>query len=89
LNNETFNGTPEIRFYPALHFRRIFFGQQENSYHTTRIWVSSPADTMGFPDKAQLILDRFADVEDRINQSTFGRVFRLDGSGHVCNTQAF
>lgn len=38
---------------------------------------------MGFSETARFILDKFADVEDRINQSTFGRVFRLDGSGHV------
>ncbi|KAK6062389.1 permease [Seiridium cupressi] len=37
---------------------------------------------MGFSGKTQGILDKFSDIEDRINRSTFGRVFRLDGSGH-------
>lgn len=31
-------------------------------------------------DKA---MAKFAAIDDRINASTFGRVFRLDGSGHV------
>jgi hypothetical protein len=38
---------------------------------------------MGFADITQYILDRVKNVDDLINQSTFGRVFRLDGSGHV------
>ncbi|KAI0124376.1 permease family-domain-containing protein [Xylariales sp. AK1849] len=33
-------------------------------------------------DTVQLVLDKIANVEDCINASTFGRVFRLDGSGH-------
>ncbi|KAL7625551.1 hypothetical protein AAE478_004771 [Parahypoxylon ruwenzoriense] len=36
-------------------------------------------DLNGFIDKW---MAKFASVDDRINRSTFGRVFRLDGSGH-------
>ncbi|KAI5924640.1 xanthine/uracil permease family protein-like protein [Camillea tinctor] len=32
-------------------------------------------------------LDKFHDVDERVNQSTFGRVFRLDGSGHPKTVQ--
>ena len=28
-------------------------------------------------------------INDRINRSTFGRVFRLKGSGHVCFPQLY
>jgi hypothetical protein len=38
---------------------------------------------MDFSGLGQLILDKFASLEDRINQSAIGRIFRLDGSGHV------
>lgn len=29
------------------------------------------------------VIDRLRGIEDSVNTSTFGRVFRLDGSGHV------
>ncbi len=28
-------------------------------------------------------MEKFSALDQRINRSTFGRVFRLDGSGHV------
>lgn len=30
------------------------------------------------------VMDRLRGIETAVNTSTFGRVFRLDGSGHVC-----
>lgn len=30
------------------------------------------------------VMDRLRGIEMAVNTSTFGRVFRLDGSGHVC-----
>ena len=41
------------------------------------------------PDLGALVdssMNKVASIEDRINGSTFGRVFRLDGSGHVSQT---
>lgn len=29
------------------------------------------------------VMDRLRGIENSVNTSTFGRVFRLDGSGHV------
>lgn len=34
--------------------------------------------------KFERVMDRLRGVETSINTSTFGRVFRLGGSGHVC-----
>lgn len=30
------------------------------------------------------VIDHLRGIESAVNTSTFGRVFRLDGSGHVC-----
>lgn len=38
---------------------------------------------MGFSAFLQSALNRISTFEECINCSTFGRVFRLDGSGHV------
>lgn len=38
---------------------------------------------MWFQDLLRKAVDKTVVLEDRINRSTFGRVFRLDGSGHV------
>ncbi|KAH8652497.1 hypothetical protein BX600DRAFT_96144 [Xylariales sp. PMI_506] len=44
---------------------------------------------MGLRAAIRLVLDRARGLEDRINASTFGRVFHLDGSGHVCCLYSF
>lgn len=44
------------------------------------------------PDLGALVdssMNKLASFEDRINSSTFGRVFRLDGSGHVSQNCLF
>lgn len=42
-------------------------------------------DGRGFMARSfEVIMDRLRGVEVSVNTSTFGRVFRLGGSGHVC-----
>ena len=38
---------------------------------------------MKIPHQLRSLLDGIAQVEEKINSSTFGRVFRLEGSGDV------
>jgi hypothetical protein len=41
-------------------------------------------------DGIENVKERFSIIDRRINRSTFGRVFRLEGSGHVsCHYAAF
>lgn len=35
------------------------------------------------------VIDRLRNIETAVNTSTFGRVFRLDGSGHVRSLRFF